>query len=99
MKTRTWTNPLNVEWTRVVFRDVLAFEYRQDACCQAEDLDAYNRVVKYLDSDWLEEMRNRRAGVLGHQANQEPAASYAHWRIYFDDAGCIDVMARSFEVD
>ncbi len=87
-----------VKWIQVIFRDVLAFEYRQVTCCYVEDLDAYNKVVKYLDSDWQKKMLNRRRRFLGNQVD-ETLNLYAHWRIYFDDAGCVDVVAQSFEVD
>jgi len=88
----------SVKWIRITFQDVLAFEYRQIVCCCAEDLDAYNRVVKYLGSEWLKEMLNRRQRFLGGQAGED-CNLYAHWRIYFDDAGCVDVIAQAFEVN
>jgi hypothetical protein len=88
----------SIEWTRVTFHDVLAFEYRESACCEAADLDAYNQMVRYLDSGWLEEIRRRWREFLGSQAKEASEQSYAHWRIYFDDAGCIDVIAQSFEI-
>lgn len=87
-----------VEWVQVSFHDTLAFEYRQVALCKAEDLDAYNKIVKYLESDWLDEMKDRWRNFLGSQASESQGQRYAHWRIYFDDAGCIDVIAKSFQI-
>lgn len=45
-----------VAWTRTQFNAVIAFEYRQVACCVADDLDAYNKIVRHFDSSWLKEM-------------------------------------------
>jgi hypothetical protein len=87
-----------VEWIRVVFKDVLTFEYRQIECCQAEDLDAFNQIVKYPRSDWRKRMVDRSTYFLGVQANEKNADTYAHWRMYFDDVGCLDVIARSFDL-
>lgn len=88
----------SAKWTQITFRDVLSFEYRQVACCCAEDLDAYNQIVRYLDSDWLKAMMHRWRRFLGDHASESQEMSYAHWRMYFDDAGCVDIIARSFEI-
>jgi hypothetical protein len=88
----------SIHWSRVVFYGILAFQYRQNTCCRAEDIDAYNKIVRRPTSDWMEEMRKRLEEFLGNQADRAEQSQYAHWSIYFDDAGCIDAIAQRFEV-
>ena len=35
---------------------------------------------------------------FGQQTQPSEERSYRHWRIYFDDAGCVDVIAQSFQL-
>lgn len=84
-----------IKWVELIFHDVLVCEYRQEACCTAEDLDAYNTLVKDMTSPWLSEMESRWKRFLGSQAQQE--FPYYHWRLYFDDASCINIVAKTHE--
>lgn len=61
-------------WTRISFSDVLAVDFRQEACCTAEDVEGYNRMVRYQDSDWLAEIRDRWRRYLGRQGERRAPA-------------------------
>ncbi len=87
-----------VVWTRLTFRGVLAFRYCDAACCTAEDVQAYNYLALRSDSEWLTQVRQLWVKSMAGQATSGQAASYREWRMYFDDAGCVGVIAQSFEV-
>jgi hypothetical protein len=57
-------------------------------------MEAWNTLVRLEDSDWLREMLRRRREYLGEQwaESEDP---FQHYRIYFDNFGCIDVISRS----
>jgi hypothetical protein len=86
-----------IEWTRVVFHDVLAFQCRDSMCCTADDVRVWSHLLKLTTSPWLEEIIRTRVENLPMADAFEPG-SYSDWRMYFDDAACIAVVARSFEV-
>lgn len=87
-----------IEWTRVVFHDVLAFQYRQAVSCTADDMRAYSHLLRLTSSSWLAEITGLRAERLVLQAVESHSVPYSEWRMYFDDSGCIAAIARSFEV-
>lgn len=91
------TDDGSVNWVELFFQDVLASEYRQEACCTAEDLDAYNKLLKEGTSAWLSEMESRWSKFLGSQVRGKEFL-YFHWRLYFDDVGCINIIAKSCQV-
>lgn len=88
-----------IEWAEIVFGEVLKFEYRQNILCRADDVDAYNYLVKYAESGWLNEALEKRTEFLGVLEKADGASMYSHWRIYFDDAGCVDVLAGWFRIE
>ena len=88
----------SIEWVRIAFDDVLAFEYRQDPCCEATDVVACNRMLCCSESEWLQTMRRRWERFMGDQMQKGPFL-YKHWKTYFDDGGCVDVLAASFRID
>ena len=88
-----------VEWAEIVFGEVLRFEYRQNSLCLADDVDAYNYLVRYAESALLNEALDKRTEFLGVSENTDGASPHSHWRIYFDDAGCVDVLAGWFKIE
>lgn len=40
----------------------------------------------------------RLSRFLGSQATNGETSSYSHWHVYFDDAACINVIAKDFEI-
>lgn len=87
-----------VEWCRVAFHGVATFEFRRDVCCTAEDIVSLTGVVRRQRSRWLAQTTRCLRTSLGPALSSEEEASYADWRIYFDDVGCVGVVAQSMEI-
>ncbi len=90
-----------VDWTTVLFEDVLAVSYRQEVCCAAEQIVDCRRVHVIEQAPWfIETMRNweRSLGTDAWQTQQGGAARYAHYRVGFDDVACVDVVAATCRV-
>ena len=90
-----------IEWTRLVFNDVLAYAYRQIACCEAEHMSGSKAIQRFRASKWLAGMLKVWQAAVGWQQWQQQqggAQSFRHFRVFFDDAGCVDVIARSCNI-
>ena len=85
-------------WVRIKFLNVLAYQFRQEPCCISEDIDANNVILKLIESRWLNEMRQRRSVYFGSQGSKSDEGLYAHWKIFFDNIGCLDVIAGGYEI-
>jgi hypothetical protein len=88
-----------VKWARVQFRDVLRFEYRQDAVCTASDVAAYRSMLMAEDSPVLSAARERYMAYLARPEAAEESRKFVQYTVYFDDSGCVEVIARSFETE
>lgn len=53
----------------------------------------YDRLVEYLDSQWIEELRNHTDGLY-----RDDLLNYRHFGIYLDSAGSFEVLAQGFEI-
>lgn len=90
-----------VEWERVVFREVLAFEYREASCCRADDITGAREVRCAVRSERLSEVLGRWQEAVGWQEWQQKqggAGRFKHFSLYFDDAACVDVIAASCQI-
>lgn len=71
------------------FKDVIAFQYRDAACCDSDSiLDAYELRSKAA-SEWLSEVVSRWNESVGWQNWQQQCggpARFKHFTLYFDDA-------------
>ncbi len=76
-----------IRWAAVAFDDVAVFKFRTNLYCLAEHVDAYHALIKLSDSDLLRM-------VEGTRTEGVPPVPRAHFRMFFDDGGCIDVIAR-----
>jgi hypothetical protein len=88
----------STEWSAVVFEDVLQFEFRPAPCCAAEDVVGATEVRVQAKSSRLSTVLQRWQEAVGWQEWQQKqggAARYKHFTMYFDDAGCIDVIAAA----
>lgn len=86
------------EWSTVVFEDVLQFEFRPSPCCTADDVVSETEVRVRATSPRLTAMLERwheTAGWQEWQQKQGGSARYKHFTMFFDDAGCIDVIAAA----
>ena len=91
-----------IEWTRLVFNDVLAYEYRQIACCEAEHIIGYKAIKRFHESKWLAgvlKVWQEAVGWQQWQQRQGGETRFQHFRVFFDDAGCVDVMAHSCNIE
>lgn len=71
----------------VRFGGVVGFSFTEYNSCVDEHLRAYDKVVEIKDSKMLLELRaNSRIQV----------SDVRHFRIFFDDVGCFDVLAKMF---
>jgi hypothetical protein len=88
-----------VRWARIQFHDVLRFEYRQEVVCAASDIAAYHSMLITEDSPSLSAVRARYMTYLARAEATEEGREFAQYTVYFDDSGCIDVIATSFETE
>lgn len=76
-------------WARLIFRGVLASRLTDSSCCTADQIGPARELVQLAESDWLDELRSRRRRFLVQQDDRP----LWHFRVYFDDAACLDVAA------
>jgi len=91
-----------MEWTRFVFNAVLAYAYRQMACCEAEHMSGSKAIQRCRASKWLAGMLQVWQEAVGWQQWQQQqggAQSFQHFRVFFDDAGCVEVIARACHIE
>lgn len=85
-----------VEWSQVSFEEVLAFEYRQAACCGADDIVGSSEIRCLDNSEHLSAVMNRWQKSVGWQEWQQQqggAARFKHFTVFFDDVACLNVVA------
>lgn len=86
------------EWCSIVFEDVLQFEFRSGSCCEDDDVVGFATVRIQSSSHRLNKILKRWQEAVGWQdwqLKQGGANRYRHFTIYFDDDGCVDVIAVS----
>lgn len=89
-----------LERCRLVFDEVLAFEYRDCSCCEAGTVLGASVMRVESQSSFLDTIRSRWTESVGWQDWQKAhggSARFKHYSIYFDDAGCLDVIASNWE--
>jgi hypothetical protein len=69
-------------WEELTFTGVAAFGFTAARYCTEDQVRAYDKLEE-VSSDWAR-----------HLSDVSPDAR--HYRIYFDDVGCYEVLARSF---
>jgi hypothetical protein len=72
------------EWASAEFTGVEAATFTAYSSCTPDQVRAYDRLLKVEPSDML-------AGLSGAGPKY-----LQHFRIYFDEAGCLDVAAEDF---
>ena len=90
-----------IEWSHIVFRDVLALEYRDISCCEAGGLVSSTEVRCLSKSDRLSAIVGLWQESVGWQEWQQKQGGvdrFKHFTLYFDDSCCIDVIAASCQV-
>ena len=70
-------------WEEMVFTGVVGFSFTASRYCSQEQVSAYDRVEAVAGSAWA-------AGV------SDAPPGLQHYRIYFDDVGCYEILATGF---
>ena len=89
-----------IVWSSLVFTEVLVSSFRQHACCHAEDVSGLI-VSEVADSELLKKTKLRWQESVGWLENECARGGYSrfkHFKMYFDDAGCLDVIAANWTV-
>jgi hypothetical protein len=88
----------SVVWARIAFAEVLASEYRQISCCTEDSIVGFREIRVANQSSWLSGILHRWSESVGWQdwqKQQGGASRFKHFTIFFDDACCMSVVARS----
>lgn len=70
-------------WEELIFIGTVAFCFTASQHCTTDAVDAFDRLLDLGRTDWLKTI---------HQAPSD----VRHYRIYFDDVGCYEVLAAGF---
>jgi hypothetical protein len=90
-----------VEWSRIIFGEVLAVNYRDGTCFTADSVVGFREVRALTSSTFLTEVLDRWNESVGWQEWQKKrggSSRFRHFTICFDDDGCLDVIAASCDV-
>ena len=71
-------------WEEMSFAGIRGFSFTAAPDCSEDQVAAYDRVQQIDSSPWL-------------ARTADAPKSIHHYRIYFDDVGCYDVLAATFE--
>ena len=74
-------------WQSMAFDGVEAFAFTSHSSCTEDMIEAYDALVEVIGSPWVARLQAGRG---------EPAIGLRHLRIYFDEVGCYEVVARGF---
>ena len=66
----------------VAFKDAVAYAFKGYEHCSIDEVNAYDRIVEISDSSWM-----RSLARLGPEKK--------HFRMFFDELGCFDIVASS----
>jgi hypothetical protein len=83
-----------VVWTCLLFDGAIASRFTPDSACEAWMVEAYSRVCVAEGSPWLEDLRR-----LSAETGDRIPDDRRHLLIYFDQYGCLEVVARGARVD
>jgi len=70
-------------WEKVHFSGVAAFACTAAAYCNEDQIRAYDRLEVVAGSRWAADLHAE-------------GSALQHYRIYFDDVGCYEVLASAF---
>lgn len=91
----------SIEWVTIRFEDVLQVEMRPDVCCTVHDIVPSGELRAKSDGDRLSAvvgLWDERVGRHECERNKGGSSRFRHFTVYFDDAGCVDVVAASAKV-
>jgi hypothetical protein len=91
-----------VAWSKVLFDEILVLDYRQSTCCSGEDVIGWNEIKCLKESPFLAEMLSKWQEAVGWQdfhKNKGGPGRFKHFKMFFDDVACINVIAASCTVE
>ena len=77
------------KWLRLNFSRVIVFSFAAFGFCTVDQIEGYDRLVRVAESPWLEGLFSR--------AMTQPSTKTNHYRIFFDEIGCYEIAAESFD--
>jgi len=75
------------EWASFQFEEVVALEFLREELCGPDQFSALDKLLEVLESPWLRKVRADR------RLDSDPVH---HYRIYFDDYGCYEILSGTF---
>lgn len=91
----------SIEWRKIVFGEVLAVEYQQESCCTEDSIIGADEIRSTAQSPLLAEVLKRWSESVGWQdwhQKQGGTSRFKHFTIFFDDVGCVNVIAATCNV-
>jgi hypothetical protein len=79
-------------WTTLLFREALALKFTPEQGCTPIMVQADSRVCELESSDWMRE-------IQAVNPDFELPSSTHHFVLYFDDHGCLEVVAAQVGLD
>jgi hypothetical protein len=80
----------NYDWADFNFVAVVAFKFLGEELCGEDQFAALDRLVEVKNSEWA---RN------AHETDKFTGDQLHHYRVYFDDYGCFEVLSARFTPD
>ncbi len=77
----------------LIFKGALAIRFIPDLCVCEYMIEAYSKVCRYVNSDWLVELS---AEAESHASKFPPDRK--HFFVYFDHYGCVEVIAEGIQL-
>ena len=81
-------------WVRVTFRDVVSLTFRDSSSYEAESVGPAQEIVVLESSQLLLDVLAQRERLTADRS-RSARPRMKHFRMYFDDAGALDVVATS----
>lgn len=92
----------SIQWARIIFEEILFFEFRIDPCSRAEDIVSSRKMRCLSKSPVLDELLKQWMVSLGWERRQQErggAARFKHFTIWFDNTGTVNVVAARVSIE
>lgn len=76
-------------WSTLEFLQVEALSFTAAYSCSPDQIKAYDKLVEIPSSPWIESL------IIGGRSQDK---QLHHYRIFFDDVGCYEVVAQEWKV-
>lgn len=70
-------------WEDLIFTGAVAFAFTAVQHCTQDQVTAYDKLQEIESSEWIKEL-------------PDAPAPLRHYRIFFDDFGCYEILATAF---